>query len=209
MRLTQFAFALTILLLAITGYLAWEGQQEIKGLKKEMDFERQQRQAEQTASPDQDSRVILPTVASSSITPPPAPGTVAVEPEEPAEIMAGAGTLPGGGLTVPKSVMDAEAKGISTNTLTPLQKQILAAPAVAKVKMVVREQGFIIIDAGLGKGMMKGQKYEVRRASSILAKVTLTDAIEENEAVADLDFASIPAGVSLEPGDEIIVPVAR
>lgn len=209
MRLTHFALALTILLLAITGYLAWEGQQEIKGLKKEMDFERQQRQAEQTANPDQESRVTLPTVASSNITPPPAPGTVAVEPEAPAEIMAGAGTLPGGGLTVPKSVIDAEAQGITTNTLTPLQKQILAAPAVAKVKMVVREQGFIIIDAGLGKGLVKGQKFEVRRANAILAKVTLTDAIEENEAVADLDFSSIPAGVSLEPGDELIAPVAR
>ncbi|MEN3941824.1 hypothetical protein WJU23_11065 [Prosthecobacter sp. SYSU 5D2] len=212
MRLTHFALALTIILLAITGYLAWEGQQEIKGLKKEMDFERKQRQANETANPSQESMVPLPTIPASSITPPPTPGTIAAAPAletEAEEIMAGAGSLPGGGLTVPRSVIEAESKGISTNTLTPLQKQVLAAPAVATVKTVVREQGFIIIDAGSAKGLVKGQKFEVRRANAILARVTLTDAIEENEAVADLDFSSIPAGVNLEPGDELIAPVAR
>ena len=208
MRLTHFALALTVILLAITGYLAWEGQQEIKGLKKERDFERQQRVAEQTANPDPSARVLLPTTPASSITPPPSPGTIAVEPE-PAPLMAGASTLPGGGLTVPKSVIEAEAKGISTNTLTPLQKQVLAAPALARVKTVVREQGFIIIDAGLAQGMAKGQKYEVRRANAVLARVTLTDSIEPNEAVADLDFSSIPTGVTVEPGDELIAPVSR
>jgi hypothetical protein len=39
--------------------------------------------------------------------------------------------------------------------------------------------------------------------------VIVTDTIEPNEAVADLDLASIPAGVTLEPGDEIIPPVGR
>jgi hypothetical protein len=214
MRLTHFALALTIILLAITGYLAWEGQQEIKGLKKEMDFERKQRQAEETANPAPQSMLPLPTIPASSITPPPppAPGTIAsapaVEPE-PGGIMAGAGSLPGGGLTVPLSVTQAQTQGISPQALTPLQKQVVAAPAVATVKTVVREQGFIIIDAGLAKGLTKGQKFEVRRANAILARVTLTDAIEENEAVADLDFSSIPAGVNLEPGDELISPLSR
>lgn len=212
MRLTHFALALTIILLCITGYLAWEGQQEIKGLKKERDFERQQRQAEQTAMPGQDKMVALPTVPATSVTPPPAPGTIAQSPvpeTEPEEFMAGAGSLPGGGLTVPKSVLAAEASGVSTNTLTPLQQQVMSAPAVARVKTVVREQGFVIIDAGLAQGLSAGQKYEIRRANAVLAKVTVTDSIEQNEAVADLDFASIPTGVTIEPGDELIAPVAR
>jgi hypothetical protein len=37
----------------------------------------------------------------------------------------------------------------------------------------------------------------------------VTETVEENESVADLDLASIPAGVSIEPGDEIIQPVGR
>jgi hypothetical protein len=43
----------------------------------------------------------------------------------------------------------------------------------------------------------------------VLAKVRVTETVEENESVADLDLASIPAGVSIEPGDEIIQPVGR
>ncbi|MES2738682.1 MAG: hypothetical protein V4672_20365 [Verrucomicrobiota bacterium] len=209
MRLTHFALSLTLILLAITSYLAWEGQQEIKGLKREREFDKEQLRAEKTASPDQGSLVPLPSTPAASITPPPAPGTIAAAPTPPAELMAGTSTLPGGGLTVPKTVIEAEAKGISTNTLTSLQKQVIASPAVARVKTVVKDQGFVVLDAGTKQSLAKGQKYEIRRGNSILARITLTDAIEASEAVADLDFASIPAGVEIEPGDEIIAPVAR
>ncbi len=51
------------------------------------------------------------------------------------------GALPGGSLTVPKTVIAAEVSGISTNTLTAMQKQVLAAKPVAKVKTVVKDQG--------------------------------------------------------------------
>ncbi|MBB5039364.1 hypothetical protein [Prosthecobacter dejongeii] len=210
MRLTHFALALTIILLAITSYLAWEGQQEIKGLKREREFDKEQLRAEKTAKPDQGSLIPLPSAPAASITPPPSPGTIALAPTAPpAEAMAGTSTLPGGGLTIPKSVAEAESKGISTNTVTPLQKQILASLPIAKVKTVVKEQGFVVLDAGSKQGLKRGQKFEIRRANAVLAKITLTDAIEEAEAVADLDFASIPSGVEVEPGDEIIAPVVR
>lgn len=211
MRLTHFALALTIILLGITGYLAWEGQQAAKGAREELAFVKNQQSANRMASPDQSSMVQIPTAPATSIAPPPAPptpGTIALQPE-PGELMAGAGTLPGGGLTVPKSVVEAEAKGISTNTLTPLQKLVLEAQPLGKVKTVVKEQGFVILDVGAKQGLTKGQKFEVRRANAILGKITVTDAIEDSEAVADLDFTTIPAGVNIEPGDEIIAPVAR
>lgn len=217
MRLTHFAQALTLILLGITGYLAWEGQQAAKGAREELTFVKKQKGAEQAASPEPSSMIPLPSAPAASITPPPAPGTIAPPPApvrsalppEDQEIMAGAGTLPGGGLTVPRSVMEAEAKGISTNTLTPLQQQVLTAKPVAKVKTVVKEQGFVVLDGGAKAGLSKGQKFEIRRGSAVLAKVSVTDAVEENEAVADLDFASIPTGVSIEPGDELIAPVTR
>ncbi|WP_139373388.1 hypothetical protein [Prosthecobacter debontii] len=211
MRLTQFALALTIILLAITGYLAWEGQQAAKGAREELAFVKKQQAADRAASPEASSLVPLPSVPATSVTPPPEPGTIAKKEADPelAEVMAGAGALPGGGLTVPKSVIQAESQGISTNTLTPMQKQVLAIPAVAKVKTVVKEQGFVVLDAGSKAGLTKGQQLEVRRDSAILGKITVTDSIEETEAVADLDFASIPTGVSIEPGDEVIAPVSR
>lgn len=224
MRLTHFAFALTVLLLGVTAYLAWEGQQAKREAYKEVEFWRQQKQARETADPAASQRVVLPAA---SITPPPvAPAPVAAAPSSPAAsgvpkpgalanddedspIMAGTSALPGGGLTVPKSVLEAEKRGIETNTLTSAHKNVLAAKAVGRVKLVVKEQGFLVLDAGSDKGIAKGQKYEIRRDSAVLGKVTISDSVEAAEAVADMDLSSVPPGVTIEPGDEIIEPLVR
>jgi hypothetical protein len=208
MRLIHFAQALTLILLGITGYLAWEGQQAARGARRELEHFKKTQAAEEAAKPvGMDSLLSAPPAA--TITPP-APGNVA-SPAAPAE-EGGAellsGGLPGGGLTVPKTVAAAEAQGINTNTLTSLQQKVLAAKPVAKLKAVVREQGFIVVDAGAKAGLAKGRKFEVRRDSAILARVVIADTVEADEAVADLDLASIPAGVTLEVGDEIIEPVS-
>ncbi|MFM2176764.1 MAG: hypothetical protein RL015_862 [Verrucomicrobiota bacterium] len=208
MRLTHFALALTILLLCITGYLAWEGQEAARGAREELAFVKKQQTAQANAAPSTNQQVQLPTVPAASISPP-APGSIA--PQAPAAELptAGASTLPGGGMTIPKTIVEAEAKGINTNTLTPIQKQVQDAKPVGKIKAVVKEQGFVVLDVGSNQGLKKGQPFDIRRGNAVLAKVIVTDTIEPNEAVADLDLASIPAGVTLEPGDEIIPPVGR
>jgi hypothetical protein len=203
MRLTHFAFALTLILLCITGFLAWEGQEAKRGAMAEVAFLKKKQAAQEMASPNVSSMMPLPSAPATSITPP-APGTVALATST---NMTGAATLPGGGLTVPTSILEAEANG--TNTLTPLQKQVQNAKPVAKVKTVVKEQGFVIINAGSKQSITKGLAFDIRRGDAVLANIRVTDTIEENEAVADLDLASIPAGVSIEPGDEIIQPVGR
>lgn len=206
MRLIHFAQALTLILLGITGYLAWEGQQAARGAKRELEHLKKAQAAEEAAKPV--GIAALPSAPPAATITPPAPGTVAATPaaEETPGLMAGG--LPGGGLTVPKTVVAAEAQGINTNTLTALQQKVLAAKPVAKLKAVVREQGFIVVDAGSKAGLAKGRKFEVRRDSAILARVVIADTVEADEAVADLDLASIPAGVTLEVGDEIIEPVS-
>ena len=203
MRLTHFAFALTLILLCITGFLAWEGQEAKRGAMAEVAFLKKKQAAQEMASPNVSSMMPLPSAPATSITPP-APGTIALATST---NMSGAATLPGGGLAVPTSILEAEAKG--TNTLTPLQKQVQNAKPVAKVKTVVKEQGFVIINAGSKQSITKGLAFDIRRGDAVLANIRVTDTIEENEAVADLDLASIPAGVSIEPGDEIIQPVGR
>jgi hypothetical protein len=213
MRLTHFAFALTFLLLCITGYLAWEGQEAKRGAMNEVALLKKKQEAREMASPNVSSMMPLPSAPAASITPP-APGAIAapsppsIAPPSPPSIAA-TSSLPGGGLTVPTSIRTAEAKGINTNTLTPLQKQVQDAKPIAKVKTVVKEQGFVIIDAGSKQGIQKGLAFDIRRGDAVLAKVRVTETVEENESVADLDLASIPAGVSIEPGDEIIQPVGR
>ncbi len=213
MRLTHFAFALTFLLLCITGYLAWEGQEAKRGAMNEVELLKRKQEAREVASLNVSSMMPLPSAPAASITPP-APGAIAAPsppsitaPSPPS--IAATSSLPGGGLTVPTSIRTAEAKGINTNTLTPLQKQVQDAKPIAKVKTVVKEQGFVIIDAGSKQGIQKGLAFDIRRGDAVLAKVRVTETVEENESVADLDLASIPAGVSIEPGDEIIQPVGR
>jgi hypothetical protein len=206
MQMTHVALGLTIALLGVTGYLAWEGQVAARGAREELKFVKAHQDANESARPSGSSMVPLP--ASASITPPPAPPPASgAQPN--AELMAGSGALPGGGLTVPKSVTAAEAAGINTNTLTAAQKQVLAAKPMAKVKTVVKDQGFIIIDGGSKQQITKGMKLDIRREGAVLGKVTVTDTVEENEAVADMDLASIPPGVTIEPGDELIQAVSR
>lgn len=227
MRMTHFALALTLVLLAITGYLAWEGQVAAQGARKELQFFKEHKEAQETARPSERARVPLPAAPAPVAATAPAPAPVAAIPPvaratasitdplpgsgAPAAAafpeMAGAGSLPGGGLTVPKSVMAAEASGISTNMLTPVQKQVLAAKPVAKVKTVVKDQGFIVIDSGSKQDIKKGMKLDIRRGGAVLGRALVTDSVEESESVADLDIASIPTGVTIEPGDELIAPV--
>ena len=49
MRLTHFAFALTFVLLCITGYLAWEGQQAKRGAMEEVEFLKKKQAAQNAA----------------------------------------------------------------------------------------------------------------------------------------------------------------
>lgn len=213
MRLVHFAYLLTAFLLAVTSYLAWEGQQAARGAKEELDFLKKKQAAHEAgtavASPFSPVAGGAPAPAA-SITPP-VPGVLAAPPQAamPALADSSANELPGGGLTIPKSVAEAESKGINTNTLTPVQKQVKAASALAKIKTIVKDQGFVVLDAGSKQGLTKGQELQVRRENGVLGRLKVTDTIEENEAVADLDLSSIPPGVTIEPGDDVIQPVAR
>ncbi len=210
MRLVHFAYLLTALLIAATSYLAWEGQQAARGARKELDFIKKKQAAGESAAPAADSLVPvpLPSTPATSITPP-NPGTLAPAPTAPSMATPAVTELPGGGLTVPKTVEEAEAKGVNTNTLTPVQKQVMAAKAVGKVKTIVKDQGFVVIDVGSKQGITQGQQLEVRRDNGVLGKLRVSSTIEENEAVADLDLSSVPPGVSIEPGDEVIQPLPR
>lgn len=204
MRLTHFAQALTLILLAITGYLAWEGQQAAKGAREELKFVKRQQESMGVRSQETGPTPVSGGQATASISPRDA-SPAAVEPSP----MAGSLPIPGGGLTVPQAVAQAANAPASPAALTPLQKEVAAANPVAKVKTVVLDQGFVVLDAGSKQQIAKGMKFDIRRGNSVLAKVTVTDAVDEQEAVADLDLASIPTGVTIEPGDDLIHPVGR
>lgn len=188
MRLSHFALALTIILLAITGYLAWEAQEEARGARRELELVRKQQAARDVATP------IRPTTVTSLPPPPEVPSAPAVPP------LAGSGLMPGAPATSPAP---------AAAPLTALQKQLLGMPAIAKVVVVHKDEGFAVINAGKDKQFAPGMKFDVRRADGLVGRVIVSDSIDPSEAVVDIDSTVSLPGVSIEAGDELILPVRK
>lgn len=189
MRLSHYALALTIILLAITGYLAWEAQEEAKGARKELELVRRQQAAHESAMP------LKPSTVASLPPPPEVPLTPVPE-------MAGSALMPGTPATLPSPAPAAA-------PLTALQKQLLGMPAIAKVTEIHLDQGFAVISAGKDKQLVSGMKFDVRRGDGLVGRVIVGDTIEAAEAVVDIDSAVTLPGVRIEAGDELILPVRK
>lgn len=219
MRLTYIAFALTFVLIAITGYLAFDAQQEARDAKKQVDMLKRQTQAQIAAgavTPGQ-----MPQIRS---IPPPAPGQFASVPAPSAPLTIPAGTgvasvpplgrpsvAQGGGapvtampsVTSPQPEMVPPSPAPAAPAITPLQRQILGMPVLGQVTSYHKDGGFVVIGAGKRQQLAPGMKFDLRRGSAIVGRVTLST-VEDNESVADLDPRSVPAGVIVETGDEVI-----
>lgn len=206
MRLIQFALGLTLLLLVITVWLAWEGHQEARGMRQRLDMIERNQAAQAQAG-------AMPGSAYSGVrsyAPPPigqattdAPSASAISPPvsaTPSALLANA--APAGGLAGSPPVAPATLP--APPPLTPMQQKVLAMPAIAKVKEFHKNEGFAIIDAGSAKQITAGMKFDLRRKHFLVGRITVSDTIEDGEAVADVDPKSIPEGVSPEAGDEVI-----
>jgi hypothetical protein len=187
MRLSHFALALTIILLAITGYLAWEAQEEARGARRELELVRRQQSARDSAKP------VAPTTVAAL---PPEPQT----PAPTAPPLAGSGLMPG---TPATAVSPAAAP------LTALQKQLLGMPAMAKVIEVHHDQGFAVINAGKNKELTPGMKFDVRRGDGLVGRVIVSETIDAAEAVVDIDGTVSLPGVRVETGDELVLPIRK
>lgn len=90
MRLSHFALALTVILLAITGYLAWEAQEEARGARRELELVRRQQAARDVAMPQS------PSVVAELPPPPevPDPSAQAVPPLAGSTLMPGTPVVP-------------------------------------------------------------------------------------------------------------------
>ena len=190
MRLSHCALALTVILLAITGYLAWEAQEEARGARKELELVRRQQAARDSSMP------IRPTTVASIPPPPEVPMTPATPP------LAGSALMPG--VPAPQPSPTAAAA-----PLTALQKQLLGMPAIAKVTEVQADQGFAVINAGKDKQLSKGMKFDVRRGDGLVGRVIVGESIEATESVVDIDASVVLPGVRIEVGDELILPIRK
>ena len=127
-------------------------------------------------------------------------------PPVPAPPMAAATTAPVTSASAPAGsppIAEAPVPTPGPAPLTPAQRLVKSAPSIGKVKEFVADQGFVVLSAGSKQGINQGLKFDIRRDASIIGRIKITNA-DENEAVADLDFKSVPTGVTIREGDEII-----
>lgn len=189
MRLSHFALALTLILLCFTGYLAWEAKDEARGAQRELELVRRQQAAQAAARP------VAPSVVAEI---PPEPEAIPLTPPPPP--LAGSGLMPG---------TPASAPPLAAAPLTAMQKQLRGLPAMAKITTVEKDQGFAVIDAGKNKDLQAGMKFDVRRKDGLVGRVIISDSIDAAEAVVDIDLSASLPGVSIEVGDELVVPVRK
>jgi hypothetical protein len=207
MKLTHIAHLLTLVLLAITAWLAYQATEESQKANAKMDRLTAQQTAltaptMQSVTMESDPSLMnsrstvasapaLPVVsapAASSLPPPPAAPT----PPEPTAASLAAAGAPARPVTL-----------AAPAALTPLQKRVKDAMSLGKVKDVVPEHGFVTFHAPGDVGLKEGQQFDLRRNAAVVGRITIS-AIEPDAVVANLDPKSVPSGLSVQAGDEII-----
>ena len=257
MKLSHIAQALTLALVAVTAWLAYQAQKESASTTAKLEQFTQQQQKAITAQAEASAALIpglatplaspatagslpplpqvtTPTPAATKpeanpldIVPPPLPGPMpapgsakkveAPAPASPpapavASTPAPATSAPAGTPAAPPAPPSAGTAGGPAPALappptaplfTPLQRRIKDSPALAKVKEAVADQGFVTLDAGTKAGLKQGLKFDLRRDAAVVGRVTIS-VVEDSEAVADIDPRSVPAGMTVQAGDELI-----
>jgi hypothetical protein len=102
--------------------------------------------------------------------------------------------------TIAKTIREKE----ESEELTPLQKKIREAPAIAKVIDVNEGLGFIVIDAGSSKGIEEGSRFNIRRDKFIVAEVEIYKVENADSSIGNIDSSKKPPGISIRKGDEVI-----
>jgi hypothetical protein len=108
-----------------------------------------------------------------------------------------------------KLLLDAEIAALKDKTAPPQynaeQTRIKNLPAMAKIKNYNSELAFVELDAGRNRNLEKGTVFSIRRDAMLVGKVKVTDSIEDASSIADVDTKSVPPGIQIQPGDELVL----
>lgn len=218
------AIFITLVLFGGMGYLMMDARNQAKGVTNELELIRRQQAAVQAeraaeqqagAAPAVDQ---IPGATGKGKRPAPTPEQLAAAARESEALVQGAATSiptmpPGSSLGAPApgapgapglgTVPGAAPAPVAPLPPTPRQRQVMSAPAIAKVSEVQVESGFVIISSGSGRKIEKGMPFAIRRGDAIVGRVKIT-LVEEGNAVADIVRESVPVGVTLQQGDDVI-----
>jgi hypothetical protein len=198
---------LTLALLAVMTWLVLDSRSQAKGAQNQLELLRRQQPAKAGASGNEAQLAAMETQLMAEqmkkSVPAPAPSGISSAPSLPVPSPA---PLPHPASNIRNSpVVTAaiDAANAAPLPATPRQRQITAAPKLAEVKQFAKDYGFVEITAGSGSRIEVGMGFAIRRGNAIIARIKVTD-VESNSAVADVDSRSLPPGVLIETGDEVI-----
>lgn len=213
MKMLYFSVTLMIALLGATAYLALQARDEAVKANVKMDLLTQQQRAVAASQP---VVVQMPPPESPPATVAPVAPHVAPVPTLAADSPAPGGSRPAGSLsTAPAPALDmppatapAGSPAITAAPaveapLTPAQRLVKSAPSIARVKEFVPDQGFVVLSAGSKQGLTEGAKFDLRRDASIVGRIKISG-VDTAESIANVDSRSVPAGVTIRAGDEVI-----
>lgn len=215
MRLTEIALAITLVLLAVTAYLAYEGhkdrfqaerggeaglqanggsvEQRLSAIERQManmrqDQARQDRERPREVAPDPAGFDLPPPPplangGNGALPPAPGPGTSGLMPAP-----------PNGGADEPPP-------------LTELERRVLRAPAIARVTYYDLDHNILEISGGGTMGIKEGMEFSIRREQYLLGTLRIT-LVEDEAAAGEMLIESMPDGLVVEPGDEVIERIA-
>lgn len=233
MKLTHLALVLTVGLLGLTSWLAWQSHNDATGLRNQLELARIQAQGQRgaqaapsTEAPEEIAATEAPpppppapTATAAVLPPPPTAPAVDVAAKETQMLAAQLrkGSAPTAQPAPPQpTAAPAPARPAAPSLphvnmgtsnlpppLSPRQRQVLAMPVIAHVKACDKANGFIVIDAGKNKKLEDGMMFSLRRDNAIIGRIKVGTS-EEIEAIGDIVQRSVPPGVSIEVGDEVI-----
>jgi hypothetical protein len=207
------AIILVCTLLGVMGWLLFESNSKARGYEKKLEMLTRDRTGEGAPAPsvaEQDliagrEQELLNQMAQSQGTAgalPPPSGRPALPATNPYASPAGsrAGSMPSA-TTLPPGMNPADLA--PPPAPTPRQRMIAAAPVLAKVTEYQKEFGFVVINAGAKRKLEKDMTFAIRRGSAIIGRIKVTEVTDEG-SVADLPVDTVPAGVTIEVGDDVI-----
>ncbi len=204
MKLTHLALVMTLALVGVTGWVAWDQHSDARGARNQLELLQRQRNgsaptdrtAEAKEMQAKETQLLISQMAAKqnassrkergqALPPATNPGNSA------APTLASSGHI------------SAAALEASPPALTPRQRLLMSLPAIGKVSESQQQYGFVVITAGAAKKLEPGAIFALRRGQAVVGRIKVTE-IEDASAVANLQPGSVPVGVEVQMGDDVV-----
>lgn len=225
MKLTQFALAAIIVLLAVAGYLTMKSDLDSRLEAQNVINDKILARVEDLAKKQAQPAAVAPAPVAAPVAPPAVSAPVPRAPKDPAALaaLAAASAIPPDAPLAADNdprMMEDEQKTLNAGaeslesldpvpaptgpSLSKVQQQIVSKPAIAKVKEYATKEGMLVLDKGTNVGLKAGDPFSLRRKSAVIGKIRISETIQEDQAVADIVPGSMPVGMEPAAGDEVI-----